>query len=209
MANKPTRVAPTPTADGSASSTVGSGAAPITALRLRQLAEEAYGRENEEGYVLTYVPAAKARHPEDRWRFAKLQTTSTEPQLPIAFPQRPKDPRQPAWGKVDEVLLTYGTKNNVKPPDGSDALFWTPAAVEKFVLGYYLRLEDPDLWLQLYELVVNNKYVGTTVYAIAHTYPSIDEYVTDGTQFLIDEGWVSETMFFARLAQVREQSRRP
>lgn len=169
----------------------------LTPRRLRQLAEKASGLRDQE-LMLVYVDDNTG------WDLIPKADAAKKPQPKVRVNEKPIDPLAsragtPAWGKVDDVVLKIkGKKNRSMVAEGCDALFWSPAAIEKFVLSYYLPILEYKDWLPLYSRL-NGQLPNdtTTVYAIAHTYPSRDFQITDDTNttFLTSDGPIAGAKF--------------
>jgi len=49
-----------------------------------------------------------------------------------------------------------------------DAIFWSEAAIEKFMFGYYLRNLDDEHWQVLYDAYAHPKATDPVIYAFGH-----------------------------------------
>lgn len=98
--------------------------------------------------------------------------------------------------------MEYGpedSRTTVQLVDRYDAVFWSEAAFEKFVLGYYLRLKEPKDWWALYLLYLSDHPSLPKIYGIAHEYPSVDFRIgeKDPISFITSNGVVNVSDFLA------------
>jgi hypothetical protein len=123
----------------------------------------------------------------------------------IILRPRIKDPRDRTKG-IEDVIDVF------------DALFWTEAAVSKFVLPYYLRFHTPaevnELWLAFLEEASDSRPLTETVLAFGHlpySEPQLIEPEGENMVLLIPEapekeggaGGISITTASAFLASLR------
>lgn len=64
-----------------------------------------------------------------------------------------------------------------------DAVFWGEAAIEKFLVPYYVRFRSAEFMQTLREAAANEEII-----AIAHDYPSFVDYITDHILVLPADG---------------------
>lgn len=140
---------------------------PITADDLRMLAETADGLQDDD-VVLAWSSE------KSQWEIIKradhVESQGGSPAIPIRAVPTPGAPPEP-----DDVgvKLTTGSQLQSLREDG-DAIFWTNAAMRKFVLPYYARLMKPDKLVELYENLLD----GRTMAAV-HVRPSRTESVRE------------------------------
>lgn len=179
----------------------------LTALQLRRIAEKASGlRKNQ--LILAYGTGGTLSQPVWDLIDPKNSSKYKEPMIDVNPPRDPSKPSTGAnWGTIDSVTVVYGPDHRSITLSGYDAYFWSQAAVEKFVLGYYLPLLEPIDWTSLYMRVMS---WSTTepLYGIAHTYPSIPEVLgTNGmTGFLTKDGMIPEDQYIKDARAMLEAS---
>jgi len=173
----------------------------LTPMRLRRLAEEASGLRHR---PLRLVFLDKDVSEADYYLVAADDPRGRDG-LPVNANET-VDETPDAIEGFESVKLKYGKVSNLEVATTYDALFWSDAAIEKFLLDYYLPLKPPEEWLKLYLRVMGRlPNDDRTVYGIGHTYPSVDEEITDDrVHFLTDAGPVPEAQYLREAEQLYE-----
>lgn len=178
---------------------------PLSVLRLRRLAEKASGLR---GHPLVM---ARSTAGGGQWDLMapEVAEKSPPPYIPIEAQQQTSAGAD-QWGTMDSVIVTFGKDRHKQQrnlvDEKCDAAFWSPAAIEKFVLGYYLPLLEPTPWLALY-LRIKGMTSGPKIYGVIHTYPSVEGLLTDErTLFAVDDDLQTESVFFAETLSLFERS---
>lgn len=104
-------------------------------------------------------------------------------------------------GDMDSVKVSYGTKVDQELVGKYDAVFWSEAAVCKFVLEYYLPLSTKEEWDDFYALyMLQVEGSPHTVYGVAHEYPSMRAPLQDKSRVhvVLEDGIMSVTDYVNR-----------
>jgi hypothetical protein len=167
----------------------------LTPREMRRIAEHALGMDEE----MSLCHFEEGEHPTGKagWRLLKTSDAHVKPGSLVIAPEPTVQTEPRPWKKPKSVTIVYGSKNETLDlvAKECDAVFWSRSAMEKFVLDYYLPLKPPLEFLALYSRVMGLTNDGTTLYAITHTYPSIETLLTEDTVFLTEKGPVTEERF--------------
>lgn len=171
----------------------------LTPREMRRIAEHALGLSRE--MSLCFLEAHESDTGKAGWQLLERNDRRVKPGSAVIEPDFvPAEGRVP-YGKPTSVTIVYGKNDTTRElvSEDCDAVFWSRSAMEKFVLDYYRPLKSPADFLALYSRVMGLVDDGTTLYAITHTYPSIETLVTEAaeTRFLTDRGSLTESEFVA------------
>jgi hypothetical protein len=163
----------------------------LTARRLRRLGEEASGLRDK---ALRMVFREKGGRGADYY----LVNPSDDPDgrgLPVNSEKDPPNTIKVVQG-MKKVDLEYGNHVERNAEELYDALFWSDAAIEKFLIDYYLPILEPLDWLALYLRVTGIIREGKPIYGIGHTYPTVFKLLNDDpVDFLTEDGPVKGQAF--------------